>query len=204
MTVATTATSETAHAPGGKRVPPRRTAVRGAFAPAPTGRRRGFAYVALLLVLAGLALGALRVTESARVSRQREAERQLLFVGRQYREAIARYTARGAGALSGPPKKLDDLLTDKRLPVPAHDLRRLFPDPMTGRADWEVLRDASGGIVGVRSRSRGKPLQRQGFDPEETGFAGAASYAEWTFTATPGATPGAGTATPKPNGAAGS
>lgn len=143
--------------------------------------RPGFAYVALLLVLAGLALGALRVAESTRVARQREAEQQLLFAGRQYRAAIARYTARDAGALRGPPKSLNDLLTDNRVPVPEHDLRRLYADPMTGRVDWEVLRDAKGGIVGVRSRSRGVPLQTRGFAGEEAGFAQAKTYADWVF-----------------------
>jgi type II secretory pathway pseudopilin PulG len=68
---------------------------------APGAAARGFAYVALLLVLAGVALSALQVTESTRLARQREAERQLLFAGRQYRDAIDRYTRRDAGALKG-------------------------------------------------------------------------------------------------------
>jgi type II secretory pathway pseudopilin PulG len=147
--------------------------------------RQGFAYVALLLVLAGLALGALRVAESTRVASQREAEQQLLFAGRQYRAAIARYTMRDAGALRGPPRTLHDLLTDERVPVPEHDLRRLYADPMTGRVDWEVLRDGKGGIVGVRSRSRGVPLQTRGFAGEEASFAQAKNYGGWVFSPTP-------------------
>lgn len=152
-------------------------AIRGPTVPA------GFAYVALLIVLAGVALGALRVAESARVARQRESEQQLLFVGRQYRAAIARYTARDAGPLRGPPRTLGDLLTDERIPVPEHDLRRLYADPMTGRVDWELLRDAKGGIVGVRSRSRRAPLQTAGFRAEEADFARAKTYADWVFAA---------------------
>jgi len=144
----------------------------------------GFAYVALLMVLAGVALGALRVTESTRIARQREAEQQLLFAGRQYRAAIARYTARDAGPLKGAPRSLDDLLTDRRVPEPQHDLRRLYIDPMTGRVDWEILRDAKGGIVGVRSRSRKVPLQTAGFRAEEADFARAKSYADWVFAPT--------------------
>jgi len=146
-----------------------------------SGAPKGFAYVALLIVLAGLALGALRVAESTRVARQREAEQQLLFAGRQYRAAIARYTARAAGPLRGPPRTLSDLLKDERVPVPENDLRRLYPDPMTGRADWELLRDAKGGIVGVRSRSRKVPLQTAGFHAEEADFARAKTYADWVF-----------------------
>lgn len=158
------------------------------FCPATCSRvaPSGFAYVALLIVLAGLALGALRVAESTRVARQREAEQQLLFAGRQYRAAIARYTARDAGPLRGPPRTLSDLLTDERVPVPQHDLRRLYPDPMTGRVDWEVLRDAKGGIVGVRSRSRKAPLQARGFRAEEANFARAKTYADWVFSPAPG------------------
>ncbi|MBU3694487.1 MAG: type II secretion system protein [Rhodocyclaceae bacterium] len=148
--------------------------------------RAGFAYVALLVVLAGSALGALRVAESGRMARQREAEQQLLFVGREYRQAIERYTNRDAGALRGPPKRLEDLLADKRGPQPEYHLRRLYPDPMTGSADWQVLRNAAGGIVGVRSRSRLQPLQRDGFADEETDFDQAKTYADWVFGLKPG------------------
>lgn len=170
----------------------RRVSVRPSIA---TG---GFAYAALLIVLAGMALGALQVTESIRVARQREAEHQLLFVGRQYRVAIARYTARDAGPLRGPPRTLGDLLSDTRLPVPTHDLRRLYPDPMTGRVDWDLVRDARGGIVGVRSRSRKVPLQTARFAAEEAGFAKARTYADWVFAPNPANVPSSTSAAGRP------
>ena len=145
----------------------------------------GLAYVALLIALAGLALMALRVAESGRMARQREAEAQLLFVGRQYRDAIERFTNRDVGALRGAPRRLEDLLEDGRGPLVQRHIRRLYPDPMSGRADWEVLRDASGGIVGVRSRSRQAPIRTLGFERQEADFSRARAYSEWRFTVRP-------------------
>lgn len=164
----------------------------------------GFAYVALLIIVAGVALGALKATESARMTRQREAEQQLLFAGRQYRDAIEAYTRRDVGALRGAPRSLQDLLVDARGPVPIHFLRRLYPDPMTGRADWELLRDAKGGIVGVRSRSRRVPLQTSGFRAEEAQFARARTYADWVFAPVPANAPAGPTAGPTAGGTVGS
>lgn len=162
----------------------------------PGGRvqRPGFAYIALLVVLAATAYAALRVTETAQLAAQREAEQQLLFVGRQYRQAIESYTARDAGALRGPPARLEDLLADPRMPTLHRDLRRLYPDPFTGRVDWLLLRDARNRIVGVRSQSERQPLRRQGFAGVEAEFARATRYRDWVFApARPAATPPAST-----------
>ena len=168
---------------------------------------RGLAYVALLVILAGVALLALQVAESARLTQQREAEAQLLFAGRQYRNAIERFTNRDVGALRGPPQRLEDLLEDGRGPVAQRHIRRLYPDPLSGRADWDLLRDARGGLVGVRSRSRQTPLRKTGFERQEADFARAQTYADWRFTvqpvtaATSGAVPKGGGGNAVPTGA---
>ncbi len=121
----------------------------------PIGRppRRGATYLLLLflLALAGAALAQLGT--QWQLAAQRDRELELLFRGQQISDALRRYqAATGAGQPAGP-GTLDELLDDRRGPVPRHHLRRLFTDPFTGQADWLLLHDSSGAIVGLHSRS---------------------------------------------------
>lgn len=124
-------------------------------------RARGLTYLGLLVLLAlqGAALAALGRHVSTAMQREREAE--LLFRGEQIRTAIARYHAAVAPGIY--PASVDDLLVDRREGRTRHHLRRLWPDPFTGRADWEWLREgAEGRIVGVMSRSAAPRWRRDG------------------------------------------
>src|ERR1700730_5398969 len=93
------------------------------------GNSGGFTYIGLLIavVVMGLALSA--VGTVWRTQAQREREQELLFIGREFRTAIASYYGSGAHQY---PQSIDDLLEDKRWPEPRHHLRRLYVDPMTG------------------------------------------------------------------------
>ena len=44
-------------------------------------------------------------------------------------------------------------------------LRRLYRDPLTGSADWGVVKGPDGGVIGVYSQAPGKPLKQDGFPP---------------------------------------
>lgn len=130
--------------------------------PPPPRPGRGYTYLLLLFLvaLAGAALAALG--EQWQVAAQRERETELLFRGTQIREALQRFhdqTPTGAPAL---PQGLEELLVDRRWPTPRQHLRRLYTDPFTGQTDWLLLRNAQGGIVGLRSRSTLPALRRQG------------------------------------------
>lgn len=129
---------------------------------APTAAGRGFAYLGLLFALAigGAALAALGSQWQQQARREREAE--LLFRGLQLREALLRYAAATPEGRPRAPQALDELLHDERRGTPRHHLRRLWADPVTGEADWVLLRDARGGIVGLHSRSTQPALRRQG------------------------------------------
>ncbi len=147
------------------------------------GRRRqcGVTYLGLLfaVALAGIALagtGALWSLES-----RRDKERELLFIGEEYRRAIASYYDKGPNGVREYPQKLEDLLQDKRFPMPVHHLRRLYRDPMTNSMDWELLR-LQGRISGIASRAPGKPIKVAGFGAQQEGFESAASYQGWQFT----------------------
>ncbi len=144
-------------------------------------RTAGFTYVGLLLavVLLGLALSAVGAVWHTMA--QREREKELLFIGREFKAAIAAYYRAGGQF----PQDLNDLVEDKRGPQPQHFLRRLYADPMTGQADWTAIRADSLGITGLASSSTGVPIKKVGFDKDEEGFADAGSYQDWKFVYVP-------------------
>jgi type II secretory pathway pseudopilin PulG len=151
-------------------------------------RRRaeaGYTYLLLLFGVAAMGLVAATAAESWSTLAQRERERELLFAGNQYREALRRYYEAIPEAAQRHPGKLDDLLRDTRFAGMRRHLRQLYPDPMTGETDWVLLRQGER-IIGVHSRAAGKPIKQSGFEKRDQEFAGAASYADWKFAATTG------------------
>ena len=140
----------------------------------------GFTYIGLLLIIVLLGLVLSVAGEVTRTSVKREHEAQLLFVGHEYRHAISRFLRQNHRY----PESLDELLqTDTGGPVAAHFLRRIYPDPMTGKPDWTLIPAAGGGFMGVASTSKEPPLKTHGFDMSDELFADAESYADWTFVA---------------------
>lgn len=139
----------------------------------------GYALIAALIVVMTASLATTVAVNVEQVDAKREQELQLLFIGNQMRDALSSYYASAAGGVAQFPESLEQLLIDERWPQPRHHLRRLWPDPMTNKVDWELVR-SSGRIVGVHSRSKGVPLKRANFE-EGNDFRKAASYAEWIF-----------------------
>ena len=143
-----------------------------------TSAQLGFTLIGLLFAVAvlGITLATVGVVWSTQIRREREAE--LLWVGDQYRAAIARYRSVG-GQL---PLELTDLVTDPRVPLPRHFLRRLYPDPMTGKADWQLITMPNGsGIIGVASSSQDKPIKQTNFGQGDADFEQAQCYCDWKF-----------------------
>jgi type II secretory pathway pseudopilin PulG len=177
----------------------------------PIPKQSGFTYLALLIAVAvgGGVLAA--VGELTSHAQQREKEAELLFAGHQYRQAIAAYYERSPGGAKVFPQKLEDLLEDKRYPMPQRYLRRLYPDPVTGKTTWGLMDAPGGGIIGVYSLAEQKPIKSGGFSREDETFADAAGYADWKFFYTPpkpadaaaptDSPPGAPAAAPAPAGA---
>ena len=161
-------------------------------------RQHGFTYMAILIAVALLTTAAATTTEVWHAASRREKERELLFVGDQYRRAISLYYKNAVGPGSRYPRSLEDLLKDPRAPATKRYLRTLFPDPITGSQDWGVLRLRDGGIVGVFSKSELAPIKRTGFRPADRAFEGAKRYSDWVFLHTAGNT-GVTPATPSPN-----
>ena len=83
--------------------------------PRPLTSKAGFTYIAALVmvVVMGIMLGA--AGQSMRVIMQREREKELIFRGLQYRDAIERWRKKGA--------------------VPLLDLKNLLKDPRSASSD---------------------------------------------------------------------
>jgi type II secretory pathway pseudopilin PulG len=148
-------------------------------------KQRGFTYLAFLLFIAVAGAGLAAYGELASFGAQREKEAELLFRGEQYREAIASYYRKEQRY----PAKLADLLEDKRYPMPVRHLRKLYPDPITGRA-WAVV-EAPGdaGVMGVYSPSQEAPIKSGNFSEKNQAFAEASAdgrkYSDWKFIHSP-------------------
>lgn len=154
-------------------------------------RQSGLAYIAMLMLVAviGIMLGA--AADVWVTTRQRQKEAELLWVGNKYREAILSYAGSSPGGVPRYPARLEDLLLDNRSLATRRHLRRIYVDPMTGKADWELLMAPQGGIAGVRSTAPGTPLKQKGFRPRDALFEDKTSYADWQFSALPPAPPNA-------------
>lgn len=142
----------------------------------------GYTYLLLLFAVAAMGLVTASAAQMWSTLARREKEQELLFIGNQYREALRRYYEAIPDAPQRHPAKLEELLQDPRFPGVRRHLRRIYADPMTGQADWVLLRQGER-IVGVRSRAEGHPLKQAGFEPRDHELAGAISYADWRFSA---------------------
>ncbi|HEU4353790.1 MAG TPA: type II secretion system protein [Burkholderiales bacterium] len=176
-------------------------------------RESGFTYITVLFVVAMMSGGLALIGEVWHTANVREKEAELLHIGNEYRKAIERYY------LSGPslqyPKNLSDLIKDPRQPGTVRHLRRLYPDPITGKDDWGLVKSADGGFAGVFSLSAEPPLKTSGFAVRDASFEGKTKYSDWQFVfapaqgtaakpgakpeAKPGATPNVPTVPTTPN-----
>ncbi len=134
--------------------------------------------VLVMVVVVGLSAGLAGSSWHTIMQRVKEAE--LLWRGDQYRKAIAGYYGVNHGGMQRYPASLEDLLRDPRSLDPVRHLRRLYPDPMTGK-DWVIIKDPAGGIRGVRSSSEEEPFKKDDFPEEYEDFKDRLKYSEWEF-----------------------
>jgi len=149
---------------------------------------RGFTYIGVLFVVAMMSTGLALIGEVWHTSAAREKEAELLHIGNEYRKAIERYYASGKSQY---PKELADLVKDPRHPGTVRHLRRLYPDPITGKEEWGLVKSPDGGFAGVHSLSEDAPLKTAGFAVRDASFEGKAKYSEWQFVFAPPAAPAA-------------
>jgi type II secretory pathway pseudopilin PulG len=147
----------------------------------------------VLFIVAILGGGLALTGEVWHTSAMREKEAELLHIGNHYRKAIQRYY------LSGPqrqyPRDLSDLIKDPRQPGTVRYLRKLYPDPITGK-EWGLVKAPDGGILGVHSLSEDTPFKTAGFKLRDRTFEGVQKYSDWKFIFQPAAPPAAPAAAP--------
>ena len=148
-------------------------------------RQSGFTYLTILfaIAIAGVVMANTGVDWSHEA--QREKETELLFVGDQYRQAIALYYQRTPGAIKRYPTKLEDLLTDTRYNPPQHYLRKLYRDPIMNQKQWAIITAPEGGIMGVRSLSEASAIKNTNFGYADMSFEDKSKYSDWQFIYTP-------------------
>lgn len=147
---------------------------------------QGFTYLTVLFIVAILLGGLAMVGEMWETAAKRDKETELLFIGNQYRRAIARFYEGTPGGVKRYPRTLEELLKDPRQPGTQRFLRRLYPDPF-GAAEWGIVKAPDGGVAGVYSLSEEKPLKIANFKLRDAGFDGAQRYMDWKFVYSPAA-----------------
>lgn len=160
----------------------------------PTGKRRrpppgrggnGFTYLGVLFLVMLMGLGLAGSLQAWSVSKQRERERDLLWIGDQYARALKAYYTQSPGPRQYP-QRLDELLEDKRFPAPRRHLRRLYADPITNTSDWGLIKTPDGRISGVHSLSEAEPRKQSQFPLRWEDFNNKTKYSDWRFVANVG------------------
>ncbi len=176
----------------------------------PVAAQGGFTYIGLMLVLALLAAGLAAASVVWHTATRRAQEAELLFIGGEFKRAIASYYDGAPGAVKQLPKRLEDLLRDARYPTVRRHLRKIYIDPIAGRAEWGLVATPAG-ITGVYSLSEREPFKNRAASSMQSPRPGAVAasaarratkYSDWKFVAAfeqpPAMAPGAPAAAPQP------
>jgi type II secretory pathway pseudopilin PulG len=149
--------------------------------------QHGYTYLTLLFAVALMGAGLAAASSLWHTAQMREKERELLYVGDQYRKAIEAYYKQGKQY----PRELVQLLRDQRVPGVRRYLRKLWRDPITNKSEWGLVKAPDGGIAGVYSLSEQAPFKQAEFPKDYAEFTGKAKYSDWKFAYLPAGKPGA-------------
>jgi type II secretory pathway pseudopilin PulG len=149
------------------------------------GTNAGFTYIGLLIFVAMLGVVATASLGAGTSLQRHGAEAELLAIGLEFRAALKNYAEATPFGQPDAPKELAELLRDPRYPGVRRHLRRLYPDPLSGRAEWGVVRDPGGRIVGIHSLSTTATLRRVEFPLGLESFQQARRHDEWVFALAP-------------------
>lgn len=149
----------------------------------------GFTYLAMLATIAIMGITLAAASEVWHIALKREKERELLFVGDQFRRAINSYHAHTPVTGRFQVERLEDLLRDPRYPATQRYLRKIYVDPLSGSADWGLVKGPNGEILGIHSLSGDEPVKKGNFSTENREFEGKTSYADWVFMQSTGTQP---------------
>jgi type II secretory pathway pseudopilin PulG len=90
---------------------------------------RGYVLIILMMAVLVLAIGLTVAVPVLQTQLQREKEEELIFLGRQYVEAVRLFQTKNPGRF---PSSLKEL-AEKRF------IRKLYTDPMTPSGEWDLV-----------------------------------------------------------------
>lgn len=144
-------------------------------------RQRGYILVVTMFMAFMVAVLMIALSRWWQAEARREKERELLWVGSQFRTALAGYAAATPVGSNPRPMALTDLLRDDRGGTVRRHLRRLYVDPITASDAWGIVQAEDGTVLAVHSRSALHPLPADGSSPRFRRFEGTTRYSEWQF-----------------------
>ncbi|MDN5942774.1 MAG: type II secretion system GspH family protein [Nitrospira sp.] len=140
---------------------------------------RGVTYLMLMFAIVLIGIATTAAAKQWKTTVQRELEIDLLAKGIEIQNALALYSATKKAGRVMPGEMYPQTLADlTRLPKPF--LRKVYLDPME-HGEWEYVRAPTGGIMGVRSKSRAKPFRQRNFPLAVRHFEGRPTYRDWIF-----------------------
>jgi type II secretory pathway pseudopilin PulG len=142
---------------------------------------QGFTYLGVLFLVVLMTIVAAAAVTLASFQDQRDKERELLFVGKEFSLGIERYRRAHGQAPEPYPLQLEDLLRDRNQLVTVRYLRKIYRDPMSGSQQWGLVRDPKGGIIGIYSLSLRRPIRTTPIPGDSVAFAKATTYQDWKF-----------------------
>jgi len=148
-------------------------------------RQAGFTYLGLIIFVTIIGLVGAATLEIGALLQRAAAEEELLDIGAAFSAALDSYAAATPQGASPYPPSLKELLKDPRVPGVRRHLRKIFVDPLTGKAEWGVvyLGEGTTGVVAVHSLSTARPLKIANFDNRFAGLDNADTISAWQFKA---------------------
>ncbi|WP_229423378.1 type II secretion system protein [Massilia frigida] len=152
-----------------------------------TGRRPpragGFTYLGLIILVTIVGLVGAASLKVGSLMQRAAAEEELLDIGAAFSDALRSYAAATPPGQPQQPPSLQELLKDPRFPNPRRHLRKIFVDPITGKAEWGImyLTDKQG-VLGVYSLSNAQPLKVGNFDARFLNMENKTRFSDWKFT----------------------
>lgn len=147
-------------------------------------REAGFTYVGLIVLVAIIGLVGAATLKADALLRRAAAEEELLEIGAAFSAALTSYAEATPRGQPPQPPSLEELLKDPRFPGTRRHLRKIFVDPITGKAEWGIVwlnKGAATGVIAVYSLSQAAPLKQANFDARFRNLENRAHIAEWKF-----------------------
>ena len=145
----------------------------------------GFTYLGLIIFVAIIGLVGAATLKIGSLLQRAAAEEELLEIGVAFSAALDSYAAATPRGASPYPPSLAELLKDPRSPAVRRHLRKIYIDPLTGKAEWGIVYLGGGetGVVAIHSLSNAKPLKIANFDSRFKGLDNKEMISEWRFSA---------------------